>query len=318
MESSHNNKYIKGFSNELLKFISFIEKLIPTNSTQKILDKYQQINMNKLIRRYYNVVHPFKERLTKRDISIFSNALFIIPEFNISFFWNNLPEENREYVWTTLSRLLIYSTLVIDNSNNTVSLQSEKKNIKQSPIPVNNSTTVPPSEVNPYVGIGNNNADISVASLQNEIRTGAIECNPMLKMLKNTISTDGFASQLKNLDENVILQMTDEVKKLITQHIDDPQVSGTIEDMLSNIGDELKSNDLSNGDLFEKMIKIAEKMSTKMLKDAADNKFSSEKLLASTQAIMKGIGMPENMSIEDLLSGGDTNMLSLLMSSLKK
>lgn len=291
MDQTTSNKYIKGFSNELLNFLVFIEELIPTASTQKILSKYEKINTMKIIKRYNNVMNPLKEKLTQRDVNLFSKPLFIIPEFDMSFFWDNLPVENKDHVWETLSRLLIYSNILLANP------------AQQAPVKVIEKKKDPIKEVNPFIGIGENNTNISVDSLRKEVESGKVDGNPIMKALKDKLNVDELSKQLQNVDKNSISQMTDEVKKIIAPHVDDPQVSGLIGDMLTNIGDELKNSDLSGGNLFETMLQIAEKMSTKLASDANNNKCSPEKLLASTQSIMKSIGLPENMNPNEMMAG---------------
>lgn len=111
--------------------------------------------------------------------------------------------------------------------------------------------------------------------------------------------------------------MTQEVKKIFDPHISDPEVSGLFGNMINDIGNELKSTDLSKGDLFENILHIAEKMSQKMTTDASNNKCSPEKLLNATQNVMKDMGLPEGLDPSQLLSGGNgMNALSGVMSNL--
>jgi hypothetical protein len=312
MDLTTINKYTKGFSNELLNLIVFIEELIPTETTQNILSKYPKINTARIIKRYHGIMNPVKGKLTNRDVTIFSKPLFIIPEFNISFFWENLPEDKKNNVWEKLSRLLIYSNIIIDSTPREQRV-GEQNSTSMSKQLVKKGQT---KEVNPFVGIGENNTDISVSSLQKEVESGKVDGNPIMKALKNKLNIDELSNQLKNVDKDSISQMTEEVRKIITPNVDDPQVSGLIGEMLTNIGDELKNSDLSNGNLFETMLQIAEKMSTKLANDASSNKCSPEKLLASTQSIMKSIGMPENMNPVEMMSGNDPSMLAGLISGM--
>lgn len=304
MEQQTINKYTKGFSKELLEFIIYIEELFPTETNQKILNNYQKINVMRVVNRYYNIMSPLKDRVTNRDETIFNQPLFIVPEFNLSFFWENMPKQHRDHVWKTLSRLMIYANILKDAT---------------APPPQPQPVVTPPvKEVNPYIGIGEDNNTISVASLQDEVASGKVDGNPIMKAIKNKLNIDELSKQLKNVDKESIAKMTDEVKKIISPHVDDPQVSGLLGDMLTNIGDELKNTDLTNGNLFESMLQIAEKMSTKLATDATGNRCSPEKLLASTQSIMSSIGMPANMNPADMMSGNgfDPSMIASLMANL--
>lgn len=307
MEQSEINKYIDGFSTELKNFLIYIDELVPTETTQKILSLYDKINMMKIIKRYHGIMSPLKDKLSGHDASIFVQCMFIIPEFNMSFFWENLPNDKRNYVWEVLMRLTIYSNIIVDNQKSNVTPDAPKNEPKQK-----NKNT---KEVNPFVGVGTDGTNISVDTLQGEIDAGKTDTNPMMNMLSNALNMDELSKQLKEVDKESISKMTDEVKKMIAPHVDDPQVSGMIGDMLTNISDELKNSDLSNGNLMGTMMKIAEKMSVKL---STEGKCSPEKLLASTQSLMKSIGLPENMNPTDILAKCDPSILSAVMSGMAK
>ena len=75
--------------------------------------------------------------------------------------------------------------------------------------------------------------------------------------------------------------MTQEVKKIFDPHINDPEISGLFGSMINDIGNELKSTDLSKGDLFENILHIAEKMS-QWFNKKYDGKYSSAVVSALT------------------------------------
>lgn len=293
MDKSTLLKYQQGFYDELFKFIVDIDNIIPTESTQKIIRKFENIDKKKILLRFHKVVQPFKSQITSRDTSLFKKPLFIIPEFNMSFFWENLPNENKQHVWETLSRLLIFCNIVLDNTPK--EKEQPQKELKEK---------VPEQEQNPFFGV-KGSKKLSVSNMTNAVDQSQMEGNPLLKMLAGNLNID--QSKLKNLDDETISKMTSEVKNMITPHVDG-EVSELIDNMITNIGDELKEVDLSNGDLFPKILNIAEKMSHKLASDAENNKFSHEKLLKSSKAIMNKIGIPEGTDLNQLA----TNPASLL------
>jgi hypothetical protein len=291
MEHSNVLKYQKGFSDELLTFISFIDEIIPTEKTQMIISKYSKLNITKLLTRFHKIMQPLKSQITSRDATIFQQPLFIIPEFNLSFFWENLPDTNKSRVWETLSRLLIYCNIVLDNSP------------KETPVAQQTNQ----QQNNPFFGV-KGGGTLSVSNIKNSVEQSQMEENPLMKMLTSNLNID--KSKLKNIDDATISKMTAEVKNMITPHVDG-EVSDLIDNMISNIGDELKEVDLSSGEIFPKILNIAEKMSHKLASDAENNKFSHEKLLRSSKAIMNKIGLPEGTDLNKLASN-PTALLSMV------
>jgi hypothetical protein len=290
MEKSTYLKYQKGFSDELLNFLSYIDEIIPTEKTQMIINKYPKLNMTKLISRYAKIMQPLKEQLTNKDVSIFQKQLFIIPEFNVSFFWENLPDENKSKVWETLSRLLIYCNIILNNKT------EEKPNLSN----------------NPFFGVKGSN--LSVSNIKESVNKSQSDSNPILQMLTDNLKID--KDKLQNLDEETITKMTSEVKNMISPHVDN-DVSDLVENMVSGIGEELKNVDLTNGDIFSNVIKIAEKMSHKLTSDMTQNNFSPEKLLKSSKAIMKEIGVPEGTDMNQLMSN-PASLLSMVTKMASK
>ena len=320
-EQNTQNKYITGFSTELFNFLEFIDSLIPTEKTQMIMSKYDKLNMMKIIRRYYNMMLPNKEYITKCDTGLFNKHCFIIPEFDMSFFWQNLPSGsgNQKRVWDTLNRLLIYSKIIIETEAKTpeqqVSFAPSKKK--------DNSTSVPTTKktrVNAFVGLeGSKSSDISIENMVNQTKLGKEDCNPGKKLtetLEKTLNINGLSEKLNNMTPENVGKMTEEVQKIIAPHIKDTESAELFKDMLSGIGDELSKTDMTKGNLLENMMHIAEKMSTKMTQDMTDKNCPPEKLMAATQSIMKSFGIPENINPADPMGSIGPETIANMMATL--
>ena len=182
-------KYIDGFKTELSKFMLTINELMPSETTEYVLSKFPQLNMMKIITRFYKIMTPLKDKLTKHDPSMFENKLFIVPEFNISFFWENLPQQH-QYILSILQRLLIYSNIIMDNSP-----QSTETTTTTQQSPTQNK------QFNPFEGVGGNNVGLSVNSLSQEMDKAGADGNPVLGLLQGKIDKNAITEQLKNVND---------------------------------------------------------------------------------------------------------------------
>lgn len=285
MERTELSKYIDRFSVELKKFLIVLDGLMPTETIQNIIDKYEKLNIRKLIIRYNNRMTPQKEKLTQRDESMFKVDQYIIPEVNISFYWENLPVEHRKTIWENLSRLFVCSNIVMEKLSNE---EKPKQEVKP--------------HVNLFAGVGNNhtnNSDISVNSFVQETEVAKLEGNPIVKKIKEKFNMDGLSDQINNIDQESMDKITTGIKQFIDPHVADPKVSGFIGTALTDIVGKLKTHDLKNENLFDVIMQVSNEMSTEMGENAEKNNCPPEQLLASAQSILKGMGM-ENLSPDKL------------------
>lgn len=302
MESSTIDKYITRFSHELQGLLIYLDNLVPIERTQQILEKFDKLSMIKIIKRYHSIMTPNKELISKKDVELFSTPCYIVPEINLSFYYENLPDTKRKVIWDALMKLLICSNIVIDNSNETKNkIEVPKRDEKK--------------DVDLMAGVGNNDQTFSTDTIIADGEKNKLDGNPMFNLIKDKLNVDEITDQLKHTDKNTISQMTNDVKNIIAPNINDPAVSGLVNDMISDIGDELKNTDITNGDLFGNLINIAEKMSTKVAANPNMKNCTPEKLLASTKAIMKSMGMPEGFNPMDML-GNDPSALNSILGSL--
>jgi hypothetical protein len=293
MDKSAIIKYTDGFMTELFEFLKWLQEVMPTDQVMKIITLFDKINKQKIITRYYMITRELSEQIKTKDARIFNKELFIVPEIDISFFWKNLPSDKQKKVWYVMHRLLIYSQIIIQQSCPTQQNKTEKTHSKDE----NNEER--DDDIDLMKGVGMNGTGASLDTLGDEIDAGAEDGNPLLKMVMDKMNPDEISKQLKNVDKNTISNMTGEVQKIIAPHINDPEVSGMLGNMLNDIGDELQHTDLSKGDLFENIMGIANKLSTKMKDDDKLGNCTPDKLLAPMQSLMRQMGLPSNINPAD-------------------
>jgi len=266
---------------------------MPSDTVSKIIQNYEKISKDKLIQRYHRYIEPLNDKLSHNDYTIFEHELYIIPELDVSLFWNNLPQDKRKRIWDTLRRLQICSRIIVSSQNDEKNKSDEKEVKKEVVIEKSKD------EFDLFKGVGSDGEKISMDTMEEEIDAGKVDGNPIMRMIKDKMNPDEISKQLQNVDKKQIQQMTKEVQQIISPHVNDPEVSGMLGDLIGDIGTELQQTDLSKGDLFENIMGIASKISTKMEKDKNINKCSPDKLLAPMQSLMKQIGLPSDLNITD-------------------
>lgn len=307
MSQEDSNKYISGFSHELEVFLDKLAELLPTEEIRKIVDKFPQLNKKKLLIKYYERTHQFKDRLTKRDETLFTKSWFVIPELDISFFWENLPSHH-QLIMSTLTKLSIYSSIVADNERK----NKQTKSIEQhKPLDMNTfiadmkKDTCDPSlngnsmsqVMDSVKKVVNSSVDPAVSGLMNGLIEGIGED------LKNTDLTKG------NLMENIMniamkhpLQIKDEKDFPIDKLLSSAQ------SLMKNLG--LPAIDLQG---------LAQRAA-----DVAENNNSPEEVMKPVKEIAEQMGIHNlptpnsNMTENDLVKMTQSMMKNMDINALTK
>lgn len=145
-------------------------------------------------------------------------------------------------------------------------------------------------EFNPYVGIGQQNENYSVS----EMFSGPMElpsdkpAGPGLGSLAGLVGIDKMVNvqelsdQLKNMKKEDIDEATKNIQSMLGANADD-KTSDILKDMLTSITDELKNDNISNGNPIDNIVKIAESVASKMKPKIDDNNVDMSQLWSSTQ-----------------------------------
>jgi hypothetical protein len=304
---SLTSRYLTGFSNELLDLVNSLQLWMPSDVTLNILNLYPKLSAKKLSDRYRKLISPCKPQLTAKDVTLFDKPVLIMPELDISFYWQNLDQSKRDVIWKTMSKLLIHTNIIHD-MDNTSDVSSE---IQPAPNVIPQEKTV--MEVNPFVGIGQNGEDISIDTMLSEMDLGKSQGNPIMNAIQSKLNMNEIRDELKQMSGDDIVQITNGVRDVIGLQQYDPQVSTMMDKILTGIGDELKTADLGNGNLFDSMLKIAEKVSGQL---APGQQCSTDKLMETTQNIMKTLGLPSELN--DMLDLSDPTALLGMLNGLSK
>lgn len=123
---------------------------------------------------------------------------------------------------------------------------------------------------------------------------------------------EDLAKQLKNITKEQIDQATKSIKSLLGDV--DEGTSEMIDMMLNDITDELKKDDLSNGNPINNLTKIAECVAHKMMPKIDPNKVDMKKVWNSTRNIANKCHDKDGKPIFD----GPNNPLSMATNFLEK
>lgn len=284
MDISYNYKQ---FKKTLFNFISDLNRYSPTDGLNKVIQMYDKLDINLVIKRFHGVMNQYKDDVKKKDAGIFSNEVNVLPGVELKGIWEKLSVGQKNKVWIYLNVLLSISELIL-------SVESNNNNNNNNNIKTINSPNIPNTEeFNPYEGVGANDDNYDVndlykpSKLDKEQTSGSatgISAIASMTGLDKMINMDELSEQLANMKDEDILSATDNIKGLLGSNVDS-KTTDTITNMLSNITSELKNTDLKSGNALENIVKIAENVASKMGPSIDNNDFDINGLLNSTQNI---------------------------------
>ncbi|QKF93978.1 hypothetical protein QKU48_gp0520 [Fadolivirus algeromassiliense] len=299
MEQHYNN-----FLTILYKFVYDLNRYVPSHVTQNALDVYKDLEMAKIIFRTYHLLKDNCDKINNKDETLFSQQFYILPGVDVSQSWVKLIKGQKDKLFTYLKILMIESDILVNQSptpNNNI-VDNKKTSNEQSKSPqseiiqsTDTSTEIVKAqsvEFNPYVGVGENNKEqysvnemfSALDKMEDDKPTGpGIETIAKMMGLNKLVNLEELSNQLKNMKKEDIENATNNIKGLLGNNVDE-KTTNLISDMLTNISDEMKNNDMSNGDPLKNILNIAEKVASNMKPKIEQGDIDMSQLLQSTQA----------------------------------
>lgn len=293
---------LQGFVTNLYKFVSDLNRYYPTPGTSEFVKVFDKLDVGKLMLRFLTTMRPYEQMLKSRDETIFNSSLLLFPGIDISDAWSHLTSGQKNKIWTYLQLLFVQAELLL-NSEESKEKDSEKnktihtmvddinkgseQNDKQEFDPF---TTDGEKEFDPFVGVGDDNNDYCVTDVMESTKNIPDEpsSKPGLGSIANLVgidkmvNLDELSDQLKNMSKDDIDDATNNIKGLLGNNVDE-NTSNLITNMLSNISEELKKDDVANGNPLDSIMKIAESVADKMRPALQKDGFNMEQLFNSTQ-----------------------------------
>lgn len=276
-------KFFEDFNITLLSFMNEIHGFYQNDKIKKFIETFNKLDIMKILKRYNTLMKEYEVQLSddKLDLVI-DHKFFVFPSIDLYEILEHVTLEQRKQIKQTLHKLYILSSLVL-------SIQMGSTSATASTTP---STT---ETFNPFIGIkGAQGSDFSVNNVIDdkiklpESKNEGASGGGLLNIMGGNLN-----DQLKNLDPKTIDDASGQIKQMLGDNVD-PAVSNMIGNILHTIGTELKSTDLSQGNAFSNITRIAENVAQKMMPAMEKDKQNVEKLFMSTQTIAKGWGMDGN------------------------
>jgi hypothetical protein len=277
--------YYKKFISTLKQFINDLDRYAPNRGCQDFLKCFDQLHMHKVILRYVGMMREHEQALKNCDESIFNNKLIVFPGIDLAEIWPNVANEKKKKLFIYLHTLLVISDMMIQLSN------SETPTPTSSTLPVSNVAVSKDGvdTFDPFVGVGRNDDVLDVnnmfdGELPPEEQTAGTSMMPGLNSLMGMsgFNMNELTDQLKNMNKDDIDDATNSIQSLLGSGTDD-QTSGLISDMLTNIRDELKNDDISSGNPVDNILKIAESVANKMKPQMENSQVDMSQLFNSTK-----------------------------------
>lgn len=314
-------QHYKQFEKNLYNCISDFNRYTPNEGANEFLMLFDKLDMGKVMLRYLNIMRDHQEKLNNRDESIFSQKLNIFPKIDMSVYWNKFTTGQKNKMWTYLQILYVQSELVLNfkessepssdknkiiksmisdvdkytdtNNDQQTNLQNNLQNNLQTNLQISLQANqqINKLDFNPYIGIGNTNIEYNVNDILSgpesfpdaqQLSTPGLGSIAGMVGLDKMLNLNELSEQLKNMNKEDIDAATDNIKGLLGGNIDEG-TSSLISDMLHNIKDELKKDDIASGNPMDTIIKIAETVAEKMKPRIDSEGIDMNKLLTSTQ-----------------------------------
>jgi hypothetical protein len=262
-------------------------------------------------------------------------TMTIIPGLDMMYSWYCLSGEERDNLWFYLENMFVSGTKMIHLVNETSTSSFDTKILKEinytrikkdfmTAFPEQQIVNVMNLDVDPFLlGVGsNNNEDFGVENIlasTHDIQQGvdAPGIGSMAKMLgvDKMLNMEELSKQLKNISKTEIEEATSNIKKLLGSNVDE-NTSEMIGNILSDITEQLKSNDLGKGDPIQNIISIAEKVAQNALPKIDKNKVDMKKVFESTQNLANNYKDKDGKPILAGLGNG-ANPLAMLTSLMQ-
>ena len=271
MDFKENQEFEKFF----IMFLNGIKEIDNKNKyCHKYLENQKNLKYDKLSK-FVNDVFKDKNILTFEDFKSFIDCednkdIIIIPGFTIGYI-KSLKRDDSNYQYIVNLYELV-GVSIIDNykiEKSEVSINEVEKTIEEKE-----------EEINKEIDKNKNK-----------------KADNMMDAVLNMIDTTGLNEKIQNLTDDDLNKMSEQVNKILGGN----ESSKLIGDMVQTIGKELKSQDLTNGNLTEQIKTIADKVSDTYAngeKQASEKEM--EELYNSTQNFVNNFKSPEDLNVNNI------------------
>ncbi|AYV84851.1 MAG: hypothetical protein Hyperionvirus44_9 [Hyperionvirus sp.] len=294
-----------------------------------------------LIKKVFMILDIYFDLLKGNDCKLFNLytkhkgkavRVRIIPGIDFWSLWDRFDDGVRGKIWDLIKLMYVASSYMINssgNSNNVVNLgriemlrgdvvMGEGSVFEEFWKVYPNCKMITRKGFNPFVGVGENNKEYGLKDLLGGPKllpeqTGCgIDGISKLLGIDKMINMEDLAKQLKNITKEQIEAATKSIKGMLGDV--DENTSEMIDLMLTDITDELKKEELGNGNPLNNLVKIAENVAHKIMPKIDSKKVDMTQVWNSTRNMASKCQDKDGKPIFD----GPNNPLAMVSSLLEK
>lgn len=293
-----------------------------------------------IIKKVFMLLDTYYDLLKSNDTKLFNLftkhenrtvKVTIIPAVDIGSVWSKLEEQDQRKIWFNLKYMYIQSSQMINISGNDNNITNNERIKELSDTLTEPRKTVvsdfsarfPDSDLisslafNPYIGVGQNVENYGLddllsgpATLPDQEGSSNGGLMSMLGLDKLT-SLEELTKQLRDVSKEQIETATQSIRAMLGDV--DQGTSELIELMLVDITDELKKDNLSNGNPINNLVKIAEEVAHKMMPKIDPKKMDMKKIFNSTKNMAMNVKDKEGNPI----FAGNSNPFAMITNMME-
>ncbi len=282
------------FVTMLYKAISDLNRYHPNDGCTSFLNAFSNLDMGKVLFRYYHIMNAYKTAIDNKDESLFTTPLIIFPGIDLSEHWSTLTSGQKKKMWIHLQLLLLLSEMIITSGPDEAN--EADKTLANVPDATKKESIGP--EFNPYIGVGGDVGEYSV----NEMFSGHESLPETADMpnlgslagavgLNKMFNINDLKEELKNMDPSQIDEAATTLTGLMGNNVDDSSKQ-VIANMISKIADKLQNDEMNSDNPMEALQQIAEGVAVAMQPEMESVDMTN--LINSTQQLMGAEGSPFN------------------------
>lgn len=275
------NSNCSKFIANLRSFVEDLNRYVPNQGAQKIIQVFDKLKMERIIIRFYQTLKKYETQLKTYDEGLFKDDLVLLPGLNVTTVWTQLTPKRKKKVFAYLNLLYVLSDLIVKSNKDLPDKKSDlnkiEEEVNQSSESQSESESKKDLNFNPYDGVGDEtgNEQFSLEHLysgpetlpggENSQSSGAVAGLGMLMGGSGlgSLNMNELKNELKNITDEDITEATSGLREMLSANADD-KTSNLFSSVIENITAELRTNDLKNGDPFQNIINVAQSIATKM------------------------------------------------------
>jgi len=266
--------YNQEFLKNLKGFLTLLHDQTKSDKCKKMLNIFPKLKIGATINYYLKATKKYESRIKSKDITLFNSKFSLFPEIDMNVLYPGLDEISKHKAWLYIHMLYVSGNMVHQQSSNSEHSDENLTTTTNSENSINNKDTVSTGSTNfnPFIGV-NPSASTSYdindlysgpKVLSNaETGTSSFDISSFTQGLIGEKYLAQLSEQLKNINKSDIDNALNAIKTQIGTELD-PKTSEIISNVIVDISDELKTNDLSKGDFLKNINNIALNISQRL------------------------------------------------------